>query len=223
MTLKKHFYIFIFLLILSCTKNKETLAPTVYKFKVVDEFTNSPITGCSVVLRRYNNPSTLKFDNIGNTDNNGDFTYTFDKTSSHQTQAYEHYFLHFYKENYYDGSFEMAQTHRTINQIVKLKKKTTLVLKMRRITPPINCPNQWYILNFNFSTVSTCVNCFIEPDTASANTYFYHYETVPSNKITQVGWGTHFWSTCTGSTDSPWQKQDVMTGYNDTTCFNIDY
>lgn len=220
------FFIGALILIISCKKKENALTgPSIYNFKVVDEYNNNPIPNCVVILQQEESPFSIHIDTIGYTNLNGEFQYDNQYDSQYASSTddyYHHYKIYFKNTNYFNSDFTvLSLTHETNDYLISMNKKTVLGLKIRQINPtPPSCISGTaaYFLWFNFNHLDLGSG-HIVADSMSNIIYYNYFTLLPSNKTITVSWST----SCGYDTIYTQSQQDITTGYNDTTYFYIDY
>ncbi|MEI6765881.1 MAG: hypothetical protein WCM76_09590 [Bacteroidota bacterium] len=212
--------ILILLFLGSCKLDQDLHAPTVFNLTVADEYTNEPLSGCRIILHHHKCAGCDDTCTLGYTDAGGQFQYTFDT----QPSEVNTYALSFTKPEYFDVSWGLALTNKTTDELIKMSKKTTLGVKIRRITPPIGCPPETYFLVYSvYQDGSWDISTSFQTDTVSPTIYHYRYYNIRAKTTYTTTWFNHLESSCTGIVNSARSYGTLTTGYNDTTYFNLDY
>lgn len=202
----KHLVIcFLFLILFTTNCKKDLWEPTVYNFKVIDDYTNNPISECHVILETVYYPAGVIFDTLGFTDSNGNFKFNFDKFPSHEEQAYTYYSMIFFKNDYTKfKTDELLLNYKTNESIIKLNKNTT------HCVVAINTSGNDLKIHYNATNFALSASVFDKPigDTT------YKYSKIPSNTNMLLRWNHN---------QDPYTTIHFRSSYNDTTYLILNY
>lgn len=204
---------------ISCKKVEQS-EPSIYSFKVFDEFNCQPVKNCTVVLQHVTWPACYIDSIIGYTNAQGEFSFSTPYEADMTAGNYDYYNIYFMDSNYYKSNNTLLSvTHQANDHLIAMNKKTVLGLKIRQIYPtPLSCTDaSSYILWFNFNHLDMGSG-HIVADSVSSTIYYEYFALLPSNRTIHISW-----STSCGNTILTQNHQDITTGYNDTTYFYIDY
>ncbi len=194
------------LCLIQCKKDDET-GPTTYHLSVVDECTGVPVGHAWVVLENWYWPAATHHDTLGQTADDGNFDYVFDKEPSDEVANYSNYSLLASRDDYWvhETYDELVQDHGDHEVTLEVFKEAVLSVKATRIGA-----NEDVMFNFvgeyPLSQAYHGLSSFDMGETKSWN------ETVPSCRTVMVRWYTG---------GQPITIVPVQCGYADTTICEI--